>query len=226
MRRVASIALACLTIGCADDLPPIGPAAVAGITVVSGDDQRGFPRRQLPDSLRVKVTDAAGGPVRGASVRWTVQQTDGRVDPVISVTGSDGIASTSFTSGETPMPSVVASVEGTSITATFTAEVHGFFLDCAPPAVTNARGDIRVLGCGASAVGDFAAEVVLGFTAIEGVDVSFASGSLDLRETDGPVGTSALLSVGQSVPTGVHPVVLRAQSGDEVARDTVLVTVN
>lgn len=225
MRPAVALALAGLTIGCADDLPPIGPAVVTDISVLSGDDQTGFPRYALPDSLRVLVADADGDPVRGAMVRWTVQQSDGQVDPVTSVTNADGVASTSFTLGDGPMPSVVASVEGRSLATTFTAEAHGFVLDCAPAAVTNSRGDIRALGCSAVAVGEFAGVVALSFDAVPGIEVGFASGTLNLGEADGPIGTSALMSIGLGVPTGVHAVVVRAQAGDELASDTVNVTV-
>lgn len=225
MRRALPLVLAGLTIGCADEPPAIGPAVVSDISIVAGDDQAGFPRSVLPDSLRVEVTDPDGDPVRGVSVRWTVPSEDGRVDPVVSVTNAEGIATTSFTLGDTPMPSVVASVEGRSLSTTFSAEAHGFILDCAPPAFTNGKGEIRALGCAASAVGNFAANVTLGFHAIEGINVSFASGTLDLTDVDGPVGTSALLSIGMAVPAGTHPVVMQAQAGDDAAADTVLVTV-
>ena len=225
MRRVVVFALASLTIGCADDLPPIGPSAVSSISVLSGDDQTGFPRYRLPDSLRVKVSDADGDPVRGATVRWTVEQADGHVDPAMSVTDADGIAATSFTLGVTGMPSVVARVEGRPIETTFTAESHGFVIDCAPTAVTNDRGDVRAMGCAVGAVGNFSGVVALDFEAGDGLEVSFANNTMDLTNVDGPLNTSVLLSVGMSAPTGVHAVELRAQSGDALASDTVLVTV-
>ena len=97
--------------------------------------------------------------------------------------------------------------------------------ELATAAVTNEKGDIRALGCVADAVGDFAGSVTLSSQAIAGIQVGFANGTLDLTDDGGSAGTSVLLSIGLAVPAGVHPVVLRAQNGDDLAIDTVLVTV-
>lgn len=227
MRGFLRVGLACLTIACASDTPPItGPRTAAAIALVDGDEQQGFPGRPFADSVRVLVTDADGDPVSGVRVIWELDPGEGNASPVISTTGADGIAATEWTAGIMATATLRARIEGRDIVAVATADVDGFALDCEPGAVAIDKGGIHAMNCSATAVGDFAGVVVLGTSAAPtGVEVSFASGTLDLREVDGPVGTSVMISIGNGVPAGVQSVVLRAQGGDAIATDTVLVSV-
>lgn len=217
--------IACLTMACAGETPPItGPRTAANIAVVSGGDQQGFPRHPLDDSVRVRVTNAGGDPVSGVRVLWELDTGEGIASPVISTTGPDGTTATQWTAGILATASIRARVDARDLVAVAWTNVSGFTLDCDPGAVEITRGGIRAMSCSAAAVGEFAGEVALAVeSAPPGVEVAFASGSLDLREADGPVGTSALLSVGTGVATGTHAIVLRAQSAEAIATDTVLV---
>jgi hypothetical protein len=146
--------------------------------------------------------------------------------PAISTTGAEGIAAAHWTAGILPTASIRARVEGSSIVAVASAVVNGFTLDCEPGSFEIAKGGIRALNCSARSVGGFAGEIALGVAgAPAGVEVGFASGSLDLRAVDGPVGTSALLSAGSGLASGTHAVVFSGQSGTSIAVDTVLATV-
>lgn len=227
MRHGILGAFACLTMACAGDAPPItGPRTAANIAVIAGDGQQGFPRRPLDDSVRVRVTNADGDPVSGVRVIWELDPGEGIASPVSSTTGPDGVAATQWTAGILATASIRARVEARDIVAVAWADVSGFTLDCEPGAFEIMKGGIRAMSCSATAVGDFAGEVALGIeSAPSGVEVAFASGSLDLREADGPVGTSALLSVGTGVATGTHAIVLSGRSGAAIPTDTVLVSV-
>ena len=73
-----------------------------------GDDQSAEVGHRLADPLVVRVTDAFDNPVAGVSVDWAADEGD--VDPASSVTGSDGLAQTSWTLGAaTGSQSVTAS---------------------------------------------------------------------------------------------------------------------
>ncbi|WP_321475907.1 Ig-like domain-containing protein [uncultured Paludibaculum sp.] len=70
-----------------------------GFTKVSGDNQTGIPiNTAFPQPLVVKVTNAQGAAVQGATVTWT---TAGSVtlSATTSVTGADGLASVTATAG-------------------------------------------------------------------------------------------------------------------------------
>ncbi len=71
----------------------------SAISIVSGNDQRGPPGGELPNPLVVRVTDAAGRAVSGASVVWVVTDGGGSVRPGFAVTDGGGRASTRWTLG-------------------------------------------------------------------------------------------------------------------------------
>ncbi len=71
------------------------------IAVNSGDQQSGNSGQPLANPLQVKVTDAWGKPVRGATVNWSVLAGSGTLGAPVSYTGSDGLATTTYTLGTT-----------------------------------------------------------------------------------------------------------------------------
>ena len=216
---------AALTVACADDDPVRpGTASAARIEIVSGDDQAGFPRRSLKDSLRVKVASAAGAPVAGATVLW--ETSDGTVEPERSLTNAAGIASAAWSPDDAAAAELTAHVLNRNLAVDFGADVDGFVVDCVPDAVANDQGDLRAIACGVSSVGEFTGLVTLSKGAgPAGVDASFTTSTLDLTQADGLVMTSVTLSIGLGVPSGVHPVELRAVSGADTASAKIVVTV-
>ncbi|MDX1430944.1 MAG: RHS repeat-associated core domain-containing protein, partial [Gammaproteobacteria bacterium] len=84
--------------------PNPNPLAAASITKLGpGDQQRGEVGEPLPEQLTVRVRDASGFPVRGASVRFTVIAGGGNVDGASSrvvATDGQGIARTTLTLGQ------------------------------------------------------------------------------------------------------------------------------
>ena len=101
--------------------PPPVPGPPASIVAISGDTQNGTAGAQLPASLIIEVQDAAGVPVPGATVDWTTPD-GGSIVPSSGVTDSAGRLSVVWTLGPGLGPqTAVATVQGTSITFTFTA---------------------------------------------------------------------------------------------------------
>jgi len=101
LRRLAFAALlsgVALTAGChADALvttpeaPGSGPAGVAAIAVVSGNDQTDTAGATLDDPYVVRITDSTGNELAGVTVTWTVTGGGGSVTPT-STTDDDGYA--------------------------------------------------------------------------------------------------------------------------------------
>lgn len=76
-----------------------GPAAL--IDAVSGDGQEGVREEPLAEPLVVRVTDAFGNAVSGATVTFTPAAGSGSVAPDTAVSGDGGLASTEWTLGGT-----------------------------------------------------------------------------------------------------------------------------
>ena len=97
-----------------------GPAA--NVAVTAGNNQTGTVGSALPVSLQVRVTDAHGNVVGGATVQWSTS--NGSASPASGQTGSNGRASTTWSLGTTPgRQSLQASVSGAgSVTFNATAD--------------------------------------------------------------------------------------------------------
>ena len=76
-----------------------GPAAL--IDAESGDGQEGVREEPLPEPLVVRVTDAFGNAVSGATVTFTPAAGSGSVTPDAATSGDGGLASTEWTLGRT-----------------------------------------------------------------------------------------------------------------------------
>ncbi|MGH7532276.1 MAG: beta strand repeat-containing protein, partial [Gemmatimonadales bacterium] len=98
------------------------PAAIA---IQSGNAQSDTAKGTLPLPLVVAITDAHANLVGGAKIIWSVQSGSGTfaglaVDTVVS--GVNGLASVSFTLGDTAgTDSIRATIEGTAASTTFIA---------------------------------------------------------------------------------------------------------
>ena len=99
--------------------------AVAGgasrIEVVSGNDQTVEAGRQLPADLVVRVTDASGNPVSGATVTWRVRSGGGSVAPGSSTTDASGQASARWTVGPQAGANTLEATAGGAGSVTFRA---------------------------------------------------------------------------------------------------------
>ena len=100
----------------------MAPESDPALAIQSGDAQSETVGQALGSPVVVRVS-RDGQALAGATVNWSVTAGGGSVNPTSSTTGSDGLASTSWTLGATPgTNSLEASVSGaTNSPVTFTA---------------------------------------------------------------------------------------------------------
>ncbi|MDX2179610.1 MAG: Ig-like domain-containing protein [Bryobacteraceae bacterium] len=96
------------------------PGAPARLEIVQGDGQSGNPGTTTPRALVVRVLDAAGNPLSGVPVTWTIVSGDGQLTGVSGNSDIEGRASALVRFGSTPGTITIrAATEGLS--ASFTA---------------------------------------------------------------------------------------------------------
>jgi hypothetical protein len=104
-----------------------GPAFL--LAPIGGSSQSGLVSTVLADSLEVRVEDAFGNGIVGATVNWSVALGGGSVSPATSVTNAAGIAKTAWTLGATVGVQSVEASSGAAgpitINATGVAAVSG-----------------------------------------------------------------------------------------------------
>ncbi len=102
---IASLALLALIGGCGE--ATTGPTSVkpqdfaASLKLLSGNQQSGSVGAALAEVLTVKVVDAGGQPVTGATVLWQVRDGGGTINPPASTSSVSGLASVTWTLGST-----------------------------------------------------------------------------------------------------------------------------
>ena len=123
--------------------------AATTITKVSGDAQSGTSGQPLSAPLVVRVTDAYGNPVAGASVVFTRVAGTGAITTARATTGADGLASTGYTLGAvTGSESIRADIAG----LTGTAATFSLTSNAGPPTAITKKttGDVQHLKLGVS----------------------------------------------------------------------------
>ncbi|HET6778432.1 MAG TPA: leishmanolysin-related zinc metalloendopeptidase [Gemmatimonadales bacterium] len=126
----------------------------AAIEKISGDAQTGPAGSTLPAPLVVQVNDARGNPVPNVTVVFSVLEGDGSTSSSTALTGPDGRASTTFTTGTISGTSQVVAVTiqttalSVSFTATAASDPTGFnigvrFLTAATPTQRQAFTDAQ-----------------------------------------------------------------------------------
>jgi PKD repeat protein len=99
--------------------------SVAGLSIVSGNEQTAVAGTELPGDLVVRLVDAAGNGVPGAAVTWVVGLGGGHVAPENTTTDEAGRTSTRWTLGPSPgenrVDAVVSGVGVANFRATGTA---------------------------------------------------------------------------------------------------------
>ena len=95
----------------------------AELQKVSGDAQTAPAGSTLAAPLVVEVMDAEGSPIQNLTIVFSVSEGEGSVGTSTVVTGPDGTAATTFTTGTIAgaAQTVSATVEGTSLSASFSA---------------------------------------------------------------------------------------------------------
>lgn len=97
------------------------------VRLVQGDRQSGSVGQLLARPIGVRVTDAAGNPVRGAEVRFDVLSGNGRVAPSRIRTDTAGLATARWRLGDAPGEQRLAAIvpAASDAVATFSADATG-----------------------------------------------------------------------------------------------------
>jgi hypothetical protein len=99
-RRAIALLLASTAVACGgDDLVLPEDGVPTSIVPVSGNNQSGTVRSELPNPITVQVLDVQSRPVRGQEVTFTVITGGGSVEPVTVITNDDGEATIEWTLG-------------------------------------------------------------------------------------------------------------------------------
>lgn len=232
----AALAILAIVAGCRE--ATTGPTSVkpqdfaSSVKLLSGNQQSGAVGAALSEILSVKVVDAGGVPVAGATVLWQVRDGGGTINPPASTTSSTGLANVTWTLGTTlGANKAVALLQGNYVldSVVFTATavtgpaqrfvVTGGNLQTARVAstlpqalVVNVKDQFGYPVQGAQVT--WAAALFSG-TVTPVVDSTDASGN---ASTSWTLGTSA---IGQSVTatvTGLTPIVFTATGTPDVSR--------
>lgn len=153
IRRLSAAAYLLVALGCGGDdnggsgpPPEEDPLQVQLAPAPSGDAQTGPVGEALPEDLRVVITRAAE-PQGGVDVVWATPD-GGSLDPATSVSGADGVATSTWTlgpdAGAQVATATVADAEGSPVT--FTATAEGDEPPPPPPPPPPADATIQVLG--------------------------------------------------------------------------------
>ncbi|HYV96776.1 MAG TPA: Ig-like domain-containing protein, partial [Gemmatimonadaceae bacterium] len=118
---------------CGGDSTAPRSAPPASIEIAAGDSQTGTVGRALGQKLSVRVRDANGKAVAGATVRWAVPANDGSISPASNTTNSDGAASATWTLG----PSATSTVPATATVASLTPVIFHATRHAGPAEVVN-----------------------------------------------------------------------------------------
>ena len=157
-------------------------SAAAAIEAVSGGGQSATAGSTLPDSLIVRVVDAAQNPVAGIAVAWTVTG-GGTVSEASTVTGANGRAGVRRTLGATAGPqTTVATVNGlagspVTFSATATVGSAGQLVVTTQPSTTAASGAA------------FAQQPRVQIQDANGNNVAIAGRAITAELASGPAGT-------------------------------------
>ncbi|MES2123155.1 MAG: Ig-like domain-containing protein [Gemmatimonadota bacterium] len=91
------------------------------LTATAGNLQTGTVSQALAVPLTIKATDALGAALQGITIDWSVASGGGSVSPASSVTGLNGLATTTLTLGSAAGPNTVkATLRGSSRSVVFT----------------------------------------------------------------------------------------------------------
>ncbi|HEU4697830.1 MAG TPA: plastocyanin/azurin family copper-binding protein [Gemmatimonadales bacterium] len=125
--RLALLGTLALAAACSSNDSGAGPTPTVSIQKAGGDQQPGTAGQALPAPLRVLVTQD-GSPMSGATITWAAGTGGGALAPT-GPTGSDGIASATWTLGATvgnqTASAALQGAQGSPLTFTATAAAPG-----------------------------------------------------------------------------------------------------
>ena len=177
--------------------------AAAAVEPVSGGGQKALFGTALPEPIVVRVVDAGGAPIEGATVTFTPAAGDGSANPASAQTGADGQAATTWTLGNVigalTLTASVPNGPGTNVGAEALLPRPQIFTSVLPDAYADIAYSQRLLAGGgaggeyswALARGDLPTGLTLTATG-EITGVSRAAGTLEfaVQVTDRAGGTA------------------------------------
>ena len=124
-RALLRVLVAIALMGCSSSATS-PPSTTLTMSIVSGDGQTALRTTTLAADCVIKLVDAAGAPVVGKTVTWSVTFGGGTLSPATTITSSTGIAATRYTLGPfLGNQTVAASVDNGAATASFNATATG-----------------------------------------------------------------------------------------------------
>lgn len=153
---------------------------LASLVELSGGGQTGIVAEALAEPLAVHAISSTGGPMRGIVIDWAVTEGGGEVDPPSSVTGSDGMATTTWLLGPVAGTQSVRAAAGPAVTVDFDAVAHA----AAPHEVKLDPAEVSLDALGATA--EFAVTVADRFgNPIETPTVVWSVADVEVASVDG-----------------------------------------
>ena len=202
------------------------PAPASALSIVSGNTQSDSTNVSLTAPLVVRASDEFGAPVAGATIDWTRIAGSGKVGTPTTVTGSDGVARTTYTLGITPgQDSIRADLRGPSGTSIGSVTFSARTVSRGARDVTIVSGAGQVGLVGASLPNPLVVRAVdsLG-NGVVGASVNFSGTGMSFapaRTVSGAGGIAqATITMGATVGTytGTVSVANASRSFTEVAR--------
>ena len=185
-------------------------ASAETILAIGGQDQAGQPMAQLPESLKVQVTDQFLNPVAGVPVSWAATG-EGSVSPAETTTDANGYAATARTLGNSASSSTASAsgLKGSPVTFTHRVVQPAAVVVITPPS-SNAQSGTPLAQQPVIEVRD------AGGTVLDGIQVvaSVESGGGTLSGTRTAMTTGGAARFADLALTGATgPQVLRFTSG-------------
>lgn len=233
---IAALAILAVVAGCRE--ASTGPTSVspqdfaAKLKLLSGNQQAGPVGSALPEVLSVKVVDAGGLPVAGATVLWQVTAGGGTVNPPAATSASTGIATATWTLGTTlGADSVIAILQGKYALDTVKFSATAKVGPANKFTLSSGNGQTGTVATALPAVLKVNVKDQFGH-ALAGVKVTWAaalfSGSItpmaDSTDSSGDVtaswklGTSAIAQSATATVTGLTPLVFTATGTPDASR--------
>jgi Bacterial Ig-like domain (group 1) len=162
--------------GCGGDLVLPDETGPASLIAIGGESQSGTIGLPLVDSVRVRVTDRKGEPVKGVRVAFVPAAGAGSASPDTTATNADGRAKASWTLGTTSGPQSLSAVipgqeDDSALTTAFTATA----LPGAATSIALSSGDNQSAAIGTQLPDPLVVIVTDGFgNPVEGVEVIWA----------------------------------------------------
>lgn len=171
---VVATAVACGDSGTSDP-DPDPDTTPAALLIEGGNNQSAEVGVALGAPLIVRVENAAGDPLNGKTIDWSVESGGGSLGSSSSTTNAQGLAQATYTVGSAAGPNqVVASVrDATNLTVTFTATANDP-PDLVPAAITKVSGDAQSATVGQALANPLVVRVAnAGNAGLQGITVNW-----------------------------------------------------